>query len=160
MKNPDPSNMNMDMNSAINLLHYNNMVTVDSQKSKKPKKGISLKERASKNSKRKESGGRSGAKNDSSSLGNRVSDAYNKDSNSYSQLKGLNSNNSFGPEAYFGADLLSKNKIGKQFFTEGTPSVNESHSKDYSKSRNTKQQSHKSYNKAYATNPGKSPGKL
>ena len=48
LKNQDPGNMHIDMNSAINLLQYNNMVTVDSMKSRKSKKVISLKDRMSK----------------------------------------------------------------------------------------------------------------
>ena len=159
LKNHDPGNMHIDMNSAINLLQYNNMVSVDSMKAKNRNKIISLKDRIPK-SKRKGSGGRNRIKKDSSSVENRNSEAYGKDKNSYGHLKGLNSNNSFGPEAYFGADLLQRNKLGGQFFTEGAPSVNESHSKDYPKSRNSKQHSHKSYNKIYSTNPNKSPGRL
>ncbi|CAI2369547.1 unnamed protein product [Moneuplotes crassus] len=159
MKNQDPNNMHIDMNSAINLLQYNNMVTVDSMKSKKSKKVISLKDRVAKN-KKKDSNHRNSGKNDSSSVGNRITDKYNQEMNNYNHLKGLNSNNSFGPEAYFGADLLQRNKMGGHFFTEGTPSVNESHSKDYQKSRNLKQGVHKTYNKMYSSNQARSPGKL
>lgn len=161
MKNYDPTSMPIDTNSALNMLQYNNMVTVESVKSKKSnKKMIPLKERISKN-KRKDPASRNFGKNDSSSLGNRASDSNHKEIAGYSNLKGLNSNNSFGPEAYFAADLLQRNKLGNQFFTEGAPSINESHSKDFTKSRNSKPTSHKSYNKIYSTNPNtKSPGKL
>lgn len=78
LKNHVPGNMHIDMNSAIDLLQYNNMVTVDSMKAKKSnKKMIPLKDRLSKN-KRKDSSTRSN-KNDSSSAGNRIAEVYQKE---------------------------------------------------------------------------------
>lgn len=156
LKNVDPSNMNLEINNAISLLQYNNMVTVDSIKSKKSKKVIPLKEKISQKQSKRKSVTRN-VKNDSSGASNRISDVY---VNERLGLKNLNSNNSFGPEAYFGSDLVQRNKLGEQFFTEGAPSVNESHSKEFQKSRNSKMSVHKSYNKIYSTNPQKSPGKL
>jgi hypothetical protein len=126
LKNGDSNMMHLDVNNAINLLQYNNMVTVDSIKSKKSKKIIPLKDKvAGKQSKRRSTTRNN--KNDSSSTTNRVSDAYPKDKHGGGNLKHLSSNNSFGPEAYFGADLVQKNVKGSNFFTEGAPSVNESH---------------------------------
>lgn len=158
LKSSEP-NMQLDMNSAISLLQYNNMVTVDSIKSKKAKSIIPLKDRITQKQPKRKSSNRN-TKDELSSVGNRVSDAYMKDRASFVQLKHLNSNNSFGPEAYFASDLVQRNKVGGNFFTEGAPSVNESHSKDYNKSRNSKVMPQKSYNKIYSTNPQKSPGKL
>lgn len=137
LKNHDPSNMHLDINSAINLCQYN-MVTVDSMKSKKAKKIIPLKDRIPQKQIKRKNTNRTVNKNDSSSAGNRITDTYVKERASLNQLKGISSNNSFGPEAYFAPDLVQKHSINNQFFTEGTPSVNESHSKDYYKSRNSK----------------------
>lgn len=86
LKNHGPGNMQIDMNSAIDLLQYNNMVTVDSMKAKKSsKKMIPLKDRLSKN-KRKDSSTRSN-KNDSSSAGNRVAEVYQKEKQGYQKLQ-------------------------------------------------------------------------
>jgi hypothetical protein len=86
LKNHGPSHLNINMNSAIDLLQYKNMVTVDSVKAKKAsKKVIPLKDRLSK-SKRKDTSKRS-TKNDSSSAGNRISEAYQKERQGYAKLQ-------------------------------------------------------------------------
>lgn len=125
LKNHDPTQLHFDMNSAINLLQYNNMVTVESMKNKKSKKILPLKDRITQKQSKRKSGNNTADKNDSSSAGNRKSEPK-------------YTNNSFGPEAYFQPDLLQRHNINSQFFTEGTPSVNESHSKDYYQTRNKK----------------------
>lgn len=142
MKNHEGvGNMQIDLNSAASLLQYN-MVTVDSMKSKKIKKVIPLKERITQKQPKKKNQSR-GARNDSTSAGNRISDAYVQERASLNQLKNLNSNNSFDPESYFQHELVQKSKHNGQYLTEGIPSVNESHNKDSGKSRNVKQTQHK-----------------
>ena len=105
------------------------------KKEKKIKKVIPLKDRAVQKNPKKKGSNRS-HKNDSASAGNRVTDAYVQERASFNKLKNLNSNNSFGPETYFSHDLV--HKISGQYLTEGVPSVNESHNKNYYKSRNSK----------------------
>jgi len=162
LKHPDGvANLNLDQNSAISLIqNNNNMVTVDSMKAnKKVKQVIPLKDRLGQKQSKKKQSDRN-ARNDSNNSGNRVSDAFVKERSSFSKGNNLQTNNSFGPEAYFSSDLVQQNKIGGQFFTEGVPSVNESHLKDYYQSRNSKVGQNKSYNKVYSTNPQKSPVKI
>lgn len=154
-----PTNMQIDLNSAISLLQNNNMVTVDSVKSKKVKKVIPLKDRiAQKQASRQKQSNRN-TRNEATSDNNRAKEKFTKERSSLKSGNNLQSNNSFGPETYFNSELV-QNKINGQYFTEGAPSINESHSKDYYQSRNSNVIHHKSYNKVYNQNSAKSPVKI
>ena len=99
--------------------------------------------------------------NENSSLGNRITDiGYSKDKSGLVKNPNLQSNNSFGPETYFSSELVQKNKLNGQYLTEGAPSINESHTKDYYQSRNYKTGQSKSYNKGFVQNSHKSPVKI